>query len=87
MTRPGRLKRLEAQRKDARYEPCPVAFEHDAKGELIGASVTQWNGDLVRLERLPGEDVETLRLRAGAIAGDLASTQAYVLAELRRVHG
>jgi len=86
MTLAGRLKKIEDQRVGARYEPCPVVFEHDAKGELIGASVTRWNGDLVRLERLPGEDVETFRLRAGAIAGDLVSTQAYVLAELRRVH-
>jgi hypothetical protein len=40
MTLTGRLKRLEAQRLGAKYEPCPVAFEHDAKGEPNGA--IQW---------------------------------------------
>lgn len=87
MTLAGRLKKIEDQRVGARYAPCPVAFEHDAKGEPIRADCRRWDGRRFALGRASGEAAEAFQLRAGVAAGDLASTQAYVLAELRRVHG
>jgi hypothetical protein len=87
MTLEARLKRLEAQRWGGRLEGAGVAFEHDAKGEPIGARVTRWDGASFPLSRSPGETVQTFGLRAEALAGDLASVQAYVLSELRQVHG
>lgn len=83
----GRLKRLEAQRAGASSGLGSVALEYDAMGELIGARVTRWNGASFPLFRAPGETAEAFRLRAGALAGDLASAQAYAMAGLRRVHG
>ena len=64
-----------------------MALEHDAKGESMGASVMRWDGERVRLERRTGEAAETFQFRAGLAAGDLANAQAYVMGELRRVHG
>ena len=64
-----------------------MALEHDAKGESMGASVMRWDGERVRLERRTGEAAETFQFRAGALAGDLASAQAYVMGELKRVPG
>ncbi len=87
MTLGGRLKRLEAQRSGAGSGLGSVAFEHDAKGELTGASVKRRGGLSFPLSRNPGETVEAFRLRAGMLAGDLACVQAYVITELRRIHG
>ena len=87
MTLAGRIKRLVAQRAGTGSGLGSVALEHDAKGELIGASVMRWDGERVRLERRTGEAVENFLMRIRVAAGDLASVQAYVMAELRRVHG
>jgi sulfite reductase beta subunit-like hemoprotein len=84
MTLANRIKRLEAQRWGWRLEDAGVAFEHDAKGEPIGAMVTRWDGVRFPLSRSPGETVGAFLIRIGAAAGDLASAQAYVIAELRR---
>jgi hypothetical protein len=83
----GRIKRLEAQRAGTGSSLGSVALEHDAKGEPIGASVMRWDGEKVRLERRTGEAVENFLMRIRVAAGDLASVQAYVMDELRRVHG
>ena len=61
-----------------------MAFELDAKGEPIRAGVTRWDGEQYAMERMPVEAAETFRLRVGIAAGNRASTQAYVLSELRR---
>ena len=87
MTLTGRIKRLEAQRAGSGSGLGSVAFELDAKGELIGARVTRWDGARFPLGRAPGERVEAFRLRAGMLAGDLECVQAYVINELRRIHG
>ncbi len=83
----GRLKKLEAQRRVAGVGGGAVDFEFDAIGEPIRADVTRWDGQRFALDRASGEAAEAFQLRAGAVAGDLASTQAYAMAELRRVHG
>jgi hypothetical protein len=85
MTLAGRIKRLEAQR--AGTGLSSVALDHDAEGEPIGARVTRSDGVTFPLPRFPGETVEAFGLRAGALAGDLASVQAYAMSELRRAHG
>ena len=64
-----------------------MALEHDAKGEPMGASVMRRGGERARLERRTGEAVENFLMRIRVAAGDLESVQAYVMAELRRVHG
>jgi hypothetical protein len=87
MTLAGRIKRLEAERWGGRLEGAGVALNHDANGEPIGAMVTRWDGVSFALFRAPGETVEAFGLRAGTLAGDLVSAQAYAMAELRRVHG
>ena len=87
MTQAGRIKRLEAQRAVAGSGVGSVAFEHDARGEPIGASVMRWDGEKARLERRTGEAVENFLMRIRVAAGDLASAQAYVMGELKRVHG
>jgi hypothetical protein len=46
MTLTGRLKRLEALLLGATHEPCPVAFEHDAKGEPNGTIQSRPLGSL-----------------------------------------
>ncbi len=87
MTLAGRIKRLEAQRAGTGSGLCYVAFEHDAKGEPIAACVMRWGGERARLERQAGEAFENFLMRIRVAAGDLASAQAYVMEELRRVHG
>ena len=87
MTLAGRIKRLEAQRAVTGSGVGSVAFELDAKGELIGARVTRWDGERVRLERGTGEAVQNFLMRIRVASGDLESAQAYVMGELRRVHG
>jgi len=86
MTLAGRIKRLEAQRWRIGTGGL-VALNHDVKGEPIGAMVTRWDGARFPLSRGPGETVEAFGLRAGTLAGDLASAQAYAMAELQREHG
>lgn len=87
MTLAGRIKRLEAHRAGSGSGLSSVAFEHDATDEPIGARVTRSDGVSLPLSRVPGETVEAFGLRAGALAGDLASAQAYAMCELRRAHG
>ena len=87
MTLAVRIKRLEAQRAGTGSGVGSVAFEHDAKGELTGASVMRRGGEKVRLERRTGEAVENFLMRIRVAAGDLESAQAYVMGELKRVHG
>ena len=87
MTLAVRIKRLEAQRAGTGSGVGSVAFEHDARGEPIGASVMRWDGEKVRLERRTGEAVENFLMRIRVAAGDLESAQAYVMGELKRVHG
>ena len=87
MTQAGRIKRLEAQRAVAGSGLGSVAMEHCAKGEPIGASVMRSGGEKVRLERRTGEAVENFLMRIRVAAGDLESVQAYVMGELKRVHG
>ncbi len=87
MTLAGRIKRLEAQRAGAGSGLGSVALEHSANGELTGGSVMRWDGEKVKLERRTGEAVENFLMRIRVAAGDLASVQAYVMDELRRVHG
>ncbi len=82
MTLVRRLTRLEAQLRNV----GAVAFELDAKGEPIRAGITCSDGQRLALVRASGEAAETFQLRAGMAAGDLTSTQVYVLDELRRVH-
>ena len=86
MTLAGRIKRLEAQRAVAGSGVGSVAFELDAKGELIGARVTRWDGARFPLGRAPGETVDAFGLRAAVVAGDLVTLQAYVLSGLQKAH-
>jgi hypothetical protein len=84
MTLAHRLTRLEARR--AGVAGWAVAFVTDAHGEPITANVTRWDGGLFELGRASGEAAETFRLRAGMAAGDMVSTQQYVMRELLRGH-
>ena len=85
MTLAARIKRLEAQRTGAGLGS--VAFDYDAKGELIGARVMRWDGVRFSLERATGERAEAFGFRAAIAAGDFVTIQSYVLALLRREHG
>jgi hypothetical protein len=87
MTLASRIKRLEAQRAAAKSGLGSVALEHGAEGEPIAACVMRWGGERARLERQAGEAVEDFLIRIRVAAGDLECVQAYVINELRRIHG